>query len=302
MEIFRFDEEVSTPVGDFGSSFRLGHLLEASGALVSVTHLAAGGAVGEHEAVARQLFGVVAGSGWAIGANGERRRLHAGQAALWEPGERHGVQTTDGLTAVCVEGTFRVLARAVTRDIEVTAYDAAWPGWFETIHDYMWPAVAEIAVRIDHVGSTAVPGLAGKPIIDVDVVVSSEADVRQAIEALARIGYVWCGDLGVVGREAFERPSEPRLPRHNPYLVVENNKAHVDHWLLRDVLRGDADLRDRYAALKVKNARDADRDMDYYVAAKAGFVAEVLARARAARGLPEAEYWVPDMSRFDPVD
>jgi GrpB-like predicted nucleotidyltransferase (UPF0157 family)/quercetin dioxygenase-like cupin family protein len=299
VELFRFDEEVSMPVGAFGSRFRLGHLVQATNARLSVMHLAAGGVIGEHEAVGPQLFAVVAGTGWASGTGGERRRLRPGQAASWEAGERHSAGTEDGLTALCVEGTFIVRARTVTRDIEVTEYDPEWPRWFEEICDYIWPAVDDVAVRIDHVGSTAVPGLAGKPIIDVDVVVMSEEDVPRAIEALARIGYLWSGDLGVVGREHFERPAEPGLPPHNPYLVVEDNKAHVDHWLFRDVLRTDADARERYAALKIKNAQEADRDMDYYVAAKAAFVADILSRARAARGLPEAEYWVPDMSQFD---
>ncbi len=299
MEIFRFDDEVSVPVGGFGSRFRLGHLVQATEATVSVMHLPAGGTVGEHKAVSRQLFAVMAGSGWASGGTGERRRLSSGRAASWEAGERHAAGTDDGMTALCVEGSFLVRARIVTRDIEVTEYNPEWPRWFEEIRDYVGPAVADVAVKIDHIGSTAVPGLAGKPIIDLDVVVLSEQDVPKAIEALARIGYVWSGDLGVVGREHFERPAEPVIPRHNLYLVVEDNKAHVDHWLLRDVLRTDADARARYAAIKIQNARDADRDMDYYVAAKAAFVADLLTSARVARGLPEAEYWVPDMSQFD---
>jgi GrpB-like predicted nucleotidyltransferase (UPF0157 family) len=299
VEIFRFDDEVSVPVNAFGSRFRLGHLVQATDAPVSVMHLGAGGVVGEHETVGRQLFAVVAGSGWVSGASGERRRLRSGYAALWEAGERHAAGSDDGLTALCIEGSFLVSARTVTRDIKVAEYDPEWPRWFEQIRDYIWPAVAEIAVRIDHVGSTSVPGLAAKPVVDVDVVVSSEQDVPRAIEALGRIGYVWCGDLGVTGREHFELPAEPILPRHNPYLVVENNKAHVDHWLFRDVLRADADARERYGVLKMKNALDADRDMDYYVAAKAAFVADLLTRARVARGLPEAEYWVADMSEFN---
>jgi GrpB-like predicted nucleotidyltransferase (UPF0157 family)/quercetin dioxygenase-like cupin family protein len=299
MEIFRFDDEVAVPINSFGSRFRLGHIVQATDARVSVMHLPAGGSVGEHEAVGPQLFAVMAGSGWVSGAAGRRRRLSTGWAALWEAAELHAAGTDDGLTALCVEGTFLVRARTVTRDIEVTEYNPEWPRWFEEIRDYIGPAVAGIAVRIDHIGSTAVPGLAGKPIIDLDVVVSSEQDVPKAIEALARIGYIWSGDLGVVGREHFERPAELVIPRHNLYLVVEDNKAHVDHWLLRDVLRTDADARARYAAIKIQNARDADRDMDYYVAAKAAFVADLLTSARVARGLPEAEYWEPDMSQFD---
>jgi GrpB-like predicted nucleotidyltransferase (UPF0157 family) len=83
------------------------------------------------------------------------------------------------------------------------------------------------------------------------------------------------------------------LPAHHLYAVVEGDRAYDDHWLLRDLLRDDPDARTRYADLKRRNAELACGDLDYYVAAKASFVAELLARARAERGLPEVSYWQP---------
>jgi GrpB-like predicted nucleotidyltransferase (UPF0157 family) len=188
---------------------------------------------------------------------------------------------------------FDVWAMSVTRDIVVSDYDPAWPGWFDTITAHVWPVVEDVALRIDHVGSTAVPGLAAKPVIDLDIVVASEPHVSSVIERLATIGYRWRGDLGVPGREAFEAIHDQGLPEHQLYLVVEDNKAHLDHWLLRDLLRADSEARERYAALKKRNAQLAHRDMDVYVAAKAAVVAQFLARARADRGLPPASYWEP---------
>jgi GrpB-like predicted nucleotidyltransferase (UPF0157 family) len=67
------------------------------------------------------------------------------------------------------------------------------------VRRHVWPAVKDVALRIDHVGSTAVPGLAAKPIIDLDIVVASEHDVALVIEQLARIDYQWRRDLGVPG-------------------------------------------------------------------------------------------------------
>ncbi len=300
MEIHRFDAEVSRPIDAFGSGFRLGDLLDVRRARLAVLHLAAGGSIGEHPAAGRQLFAVLEGAGWVSGGDRERRGVRAGEAALWDPGERHAAGSPEGLTALSVEGDFTVLALRVTSDIEVVDHDPEWATSFARIREHLWPAVAHVARRIDHVGSTSVPGLAAKPIIDADVVVASDEDVPGAIEALAAVGYLWRGDLGVPGRESFVCPAGSSLPRHHLYLVVENNKAHVDHWLLGDVLRADPGARDRYGALKRKNAREAGRDVDYYVAAKAAFVADLLAAARAERGLPEAEYWVPDMARFGP--
>jgi GrpB-like predicted nucleotidyltransferase (UPF0157 family) len=182
----------------------------------------------------------------------------------------------------------------VTNEIVVSDYDPQWPDWFETVRGHVWPAVQEIALRIDHVGSTSVPGLAAKPIIDMDIVVAAEVDVRTVIDRLATNSYQWRGDLGVPGRQAFEPTVDEGLPRHHLYLVVENSKAHLDHWLLRDLLREDADARQNYAALKRRNVELAQNDIEVYVAAKAALVAGLLTRARAERGLPPATYCEPD--------
>ena len=177
--------------------------------------------------------------------------------------------------------------------IVVRDYDANWPRFFEVICAHLWPAVGSLVIRADHVGSTSVEGLAAKPIIDIDLVVGAQAQVQPVIEALGTIGYRWRGTLGVPGREAFDAPAASELPAHHLYLVVEDNKAHQDHYLLRDLLRGDADARRRYGELKRRNAEEAGGDMDRYLAAKAGLVAELLTRARQERGLPPATYWDP---------
>jgi len=184
---------------------------------------------------------------------------------------------------------------SVNREIVVSDYDPQWPSWFEAVRRPIWPAVADLAVRVDHIGSTSVPGLAAKPIIDLDIVVASEADVRPVIDRLATIGYRWRGDLGVAGREAFSPVRDEGLPPHHLYLVVEHSRAHLDHLLLRDLLLEDAASRERYGALKKRNAELANDDMDFYVAAKAAFVAHLLTRARAQRGLPPETYWEPEI-------
>jgi GrpB-like predicted nucleotidyltransferase (UPF0157 family) len=127
-----------------------------------------------------------------------------------------------------------------------------------------------------------------------DIVVASDADVQPVIDRLEAIGYRWRGDLGVEGRQSFNPVDVEDLPRHHLYLVVDGCKAHLDHVLLRDLLRQDPDARDRYADLKRANVTVAAGDIDVYVAAKAALVAELLTRARAERGYPPAEYWTPE--------
>jgi GrpB-like predicted nucleotidyltransferase (UPF0157 family) len=300
MLICRFDPEVSMPVSEFGSRFRIGPLLAAAGSVrVQVLHLGPDGLIGRHEAASRQLVAAVAGSGWVGGADGERRPLRTGYAAVWDQGELHEAGTESGMTLLCVEGDFTLEAARVTQEIVVADHDPAWSDWFEQVRDYVWPAVEHVAIRVDHVGSTSVPDLPAKPVIDLDVVVASDSDIPPAITGLAGIGYRWRGDLGVEGRQAFAGPDDIELPRHNLYLVVNDNKAHIDHWLLRDVLRSEPEARRRYGELKRRNVEIAAGDMDVYVAAKAHLVAELLTKGRKERGLPAAEYWEPDLQSSD---
>ena len=161
--------------------------------------------------------------------------------------------------------------------VVVVPYDPAWPGLFEEIKSRVAPALMEIAIAIEHVGSTSVPGLAAKPVIDLDAVVSTERDVQTAIHALAGVGYVHRGDLGVPGREAFARPQD--LPRHHLYLVVLNNKAYRDHIILRDYLRAHPEACLAYELLKRAAAEKFPHDIDAYIAAKAPFIEGLLCLA-----------------------
>jgi nucleoid DNA-binding protein len=89
------------------------------------------------------------------------------------------------------------------RPVVLVPYDPAWPVTFERLRDVYAGALGHLARAIEHVGSTAVPGLAATPIIDVDVVIPSRDVLAEVIRRLAGLGYRHQGDLGVPGREAF---------------------------------------------------------------------------------------------------
>lgn len=179
--------------------------------------------------------------------------------------------------------------------LEVVDADPRWPEAFRTIALYLQPFLADAVVRIEHVGSTSVPGLAAKPIIDIDVVVASEALIRPTIALIESAGYTWVGDLDVAGREAFDASPDSPFARHHLYLVVENNRAHCDHWLLREALLRDPETRDAYALVKRANVEASRGDINRYVALKARFVADVLATERSERGMAPVSYWEPDL-------
>jgi len=180
-------------------------------------------------------------------------------------------------------------------ELVVVDPDPAWAHQFQVIEVYLSPFLVESVLRIEHVGSTSVPGLAAKPILDIDVVVEYAHQVPAVVERIESAGYRWVGDLDVPGREAFEAETTPPLPVHHLYLVVENNRAHTDHWLLREVLTDNPELIDRYAAIKRENVLRSGGDRERYTALKAVFVAEVLAQARRERAMEPVEYWDPEL-------
>jgi GrpB-like predicted nucleotidyltransferase (UPF0157 family) len=134
--------------------------------------------------------------------------------------------------------------------IRVVDYDPSWPSRFVALRDEYSAALARAGVAvvaIEHVGSTSVPGLAAKPIIDCDIVVTAER-VSSASAVLVGLGFVPEGELGIPQRWAFKEPS--RLERTNTYVIVDGSRALRDHLRLRDALRSDPELRNRYGAVK----------------------------------------------------
>jgi len=158
--------------------------------------------------------------------------------------------------------------------VVVVEYDPAWEGTFARMRERVASALGDLAVGIEHVGSTAVPGLAAKPIVDVDVVLRSAADVPEAIARLAELGYTHLGDLGIAGREAFRAPAE--LPRHHLYVCAVGTPELRAHLAFRDALRADPQLAERYGALKRELADRYRDDRDAYAEGKSAFVRAAL--------------------------
>ncbi len=171
--------------------------------------------------------------------------------------------------------------------VEVVPYDAFWQERFNEWHRRLGSALGATAHRIEHVGSTAVPGLAAKPIVDIQI---SVADV--AAEDAYRAAIEGTGVL-LRSRELdhrYFRPSagEPRLV--HIHVCQAGDVWERDHLLFRDYLRSDDPTRDRYAQLKLELAAMYRNDRLAYTDGKAEFVYETLAKAgRWAR----ATRWEP---------
>jgi GrpB-like predicted nucleotidyltransferase (UPF0157 family) len=157
----------------------------------------------------------------------------------------------------------------------VVDYDPAWPDTFDRLRATIWPSIQSVATSIEHVGSTSVPGLAAKPVIDMTIVVPTAAAMETVINRLRRIGYEHRGDLGVPGREAFANPAG--LPNHHLYACVAGNDGLRNHLAVRDYLRNNPSPAEAYGHLKKELAARFSDDIDAYIDGKTEFILAILA-------------------------
>jgi GrpB-like predicted nucleotidyltransferase (UPF0157 family) len=160
------------------------------------------------------------------------------------------------------------------RRIEVVDYDPRWPKTFKRLGSRIWTALRGVALSIEHVGSTSVPGLAAKPIIDISIVVPERSDVQTGISRLATLSYIHRGDLGIEGREAFVNPDG--LPRHNLYLCPRDSVALANHLAIRSYLRTHPEAAREYGELKKRLAERFPDDIDGYIDGKTAMLLTML--------------------------
>lgn len=181
--------------------------------------------------------------------------------------------------------------------ITVVDHDPHWPGRFEAMRREYSAALTLAGVpvaAIEYVGSTSVPGLIAKPIIDCDIVVA-EPDVRAAADVLIGLGFRPMGELGIPQRWAFKEPR--RLAGTNAYVVVIGALSLRNHLAVRDTLRARPDLRDRYGQLKARVGAAA-ANLEDYGKGKNALIQEIL----AAAGLTDAERTAIDAAQVPSHD
>lgn len=162
--------------------------------------------------------------------------------------------------------------------IAVVPYRDAWATTFESLKVRVQGALGPLAFGIEHVGSTSIPGLSAKPIIDMDVVIESEGRLEEVASRLATIGYEPRGDLGVTGRYAFTSPVG--LPDHHLYVCVQDNAELHRHLALRDYLRRHPREAATYGRLKRSLAQSHPFDRDAYTEGKTCWIERALKLAR----------------------
>jgi GrpB-like predicted nucleotidyltransferase (UPF0157 family) len=165
--------------------------------------------------------------------------------------------------------------------IVLVDYDPRWPAMFDREASHIRAALASLAIRLEHVGSTSVPGLAAKPIIDIVLAVPDSADEAAYVPALEAVGYVLHNREPAWFEHRMFKGPEADINLH----VFSTGEAEIDRMVLfRDWLRNHGDDRDAYVQVKRELAQRRWRHVQFYSEAKSGIVQQIMARATADRG------------------
>lgn len=168
------------------------------------------------------------------------------------------------------------------RTVEVVPYDPAWPDRAHAEIIPLRPILGDLLVRIEHVGSTSVPGLAAKPVIDLLPLVTDITLVDPLQPQFEAAGYVWYGEYRLPGRR-YVNIDDPLtgLRRANIHIYAESDPEVARHLAFPAYLRARPDLRDEYGALKQACSRRFPADIEGYMDCKDAWIQRVQAEAEA---------------------
>jgi GrpB-like predicted nucleotidyltransferase (UPF0157 family) len=161
--------------------------------------------------------------------------------------------------------------------VELSAFDPNWTKDFSAAEVLLRATLGKFVVSVDHIGSTAVPGLAAKPIIDIDITISSLDDIPDASAELVKLGFEPRGNR--YDDDVWALLWKHRMPQIRVYLCPPSNQTHERRMLFRDYLRQYVEVAAAYALLKRRLADQYPYDGDRYTSEKSAFISEIVGRA-----------------------
>jgi GrpB-like predicted nucleotidyltransferase (UPF0157 family) len=165
----------------------------------------------------------------------------------------------------------------------LVAYDPLWPAAFEDEKVRLEKALGPVVKGIEHYGSTAVPGLCAKPILDIMVGISPLSEWERCKPALEALGYDYAEGAGVPGHYIFGRGRDRTERTHLVHVVEFQGESWRDSLAFRDALRSDASLRESYAQEKKRAAAAAPGNRAAYNLQKGPFIAEFIQKLSGDR-------------------
>lgn len=163
--------------------------------------------------------------------------------------------------------------------VRLLPYDAQWSAEFAKEQEQIETVIGEYILSITHIGSTSIPGLCAKPIIDILIGLTCFQDGFNCVTGLEKLDYTFRGENGIPGRHYF-RKGTPRT--HHIHMFAQESQSWKDHVLFCNYLRKHPDERIRYAELKKALAKKFPNNREQYTASKANFIKSIIKRARAS--------------------
>ncbi|MGM0898939.1 MAG: GrpB family protein [Bacillota bacterium] len=163
------------------------------------------------------------------------------------------------------------------RQVIVTAYNAGWHAAFENAATEIREILSSECLDVQHIGSTAVPGLAAKPVIDLLVVVYGIEAIDCFEQDFRKLGYQAKGENGLPGRRYFERGGNERT--HHVHCYELGNPEISRHLAFRDFLKANPRIASAYGELKMELAKQYPLDIEQYIIGKQAMVLEIEKKA-----------------------
>lgn len=174
--------------------------------------------------------------------------------------------------------------------VEIQPYNPDWAIKFQAMKGELQNILADIPiVSIEHVGSTSVPSLRAKPVIDIDIIIQPSS-LAPARSAMIKAGYMDCGEMNIPGRYVFREPGYGRFeaahglgrngePRRNTYLIIEGCLSLRNHLDIRRILMEDEKLREEYSAVKLSLVGREFENIGEYARGKTEVLFKILRKA-----------------------
>jgi GrpB-like predicted nucleotidyltransferase (UPF0157 family) len=165
--------------------------------------------------------------------------------------------------------------------LKLSPHREEWHELFAAEAHQLISAARKYALAVEHIGSTAICGIAAKPIIDIALAVREIADVEQIIRPFENLGYIYCGENGIPSRHYFRKGSPLRT--HHLHVVRIESDFWRNHLLFRDYLRAHPQIAAQYENLKRELAQTHRENRETYTEGKTEFIENVLKAAIKTR-------------------
>ncbi len=161
------------------------------------------------------------------------------------------------------------------KKVEVVSHNPRWRNAFEAEAKHIGDALGENVLAIHHIGSTAIPNIYAKPVIDLLIEVRDITKVDERSSAMESLGYEVMGEFGIPGRRYFRKDNQEGIRTYQIH-SFENGSAQVKrHLAFRDYMIAHPEAARKYSELKIKLAKEHSQNMDGYIDGKSGFIEEI---------------------------